>query len=82
MQKALKCAQKKEQELLYDTENKKSESNKKIANIHALTGNITKEKALKMVINAEAMSAMWNMIRFTDKGMEKKHIDSLHAPAS
>eukprot|EP00957_Ditylum_brightwellii_P167095 12720317-Ditylum_brightwellii.AAC.1 len=43
-QKVLKCAQKKEKENLKDAKTKWLESNKKLADIHALTGDVTKEK--------------------------------------
>eukprot|EP00957_Ditylum_brightwellii_P196054 14937520-Ditylum_brightwellii.AAC.1 len=49
------------------------ESNKTLAEIHALTGHSTPEKALKSIMNAEKMQQVWKKIRHTDK----KHIDSL-----
>eukprot|EP00957_Ditylum_brightwellii_P207019 15351088-Ditylum_brightwellii.AAC.2 len=82
MQKAVQIAQKKVKEILKDAKHKHFESNTKIANIHPLTGNVTKEQALKAIIHSEAMSTMWKKIKFTDKGMEENNLKLLQIPES
>eukprot|EP00957_Ditylum_brightwellii_P021904 1651886-Ditylum_brightwellii.AAC.1 len=42
--------------------------------IHALTGEIMTEQAMKANINAEDMANMWRKISFTDKGKRDNNI--------
>eukprot|EP00957_Ditylum_brightwellii_P211011 15365663-Ditylum_brightwellii.AAC.1 len=43
-------------EILKQSKEKQREHNRKVAGLHALTGNVTAEQVLKAIINAEDMA--------------------------
>eukprot|EP00957_Ditylum_brightwellii_P186973 14239238-Ditylum_brightwellii.AAC.1 len=53
-----------------------------MASIHALTGKVDKEKALKSIINAEKISTVWSKIAHTYKKNQHSSITSLKIPES
>ena len=61
-------------------QDKQAEYNKTIASINAVTGNITQEKALKSIVDAEEMAKVWNKIRHAYKKYKSGSISSLQIP--
>eukprot|EP00957_Ditylum_brightwellii_P068259 5181719-Ditylum_brightwellii.AAC.1 len=59
--------------IICKSKEKRRESNKTLAEIHALMGNTSTEKGLKSIMNVEKMQQIWKKIG----GADKKHIDSL-----
>eukprot|EP00957_Ditylum_brightwellii_P004765 362792-Ditylum_brightwellii.AAC.1 len=51
--------------------------NKQVAEIHALLGDITAEKAPKAIINVEDMANMWRKISYADKGNTENQLITL-----
>eukprot|EP00957_Ditylum_brightwellii_P011568 874449-Ditylum_brightwellii.AAC.1 len=56
---------------------KRREHNKKVAEIHALTGDTTAEHAMKAIINSEDMSNMSKKIAYADKGKRDNNLTSI-----
>eukprot|EP00957_Ditylum_brightwellii_P028184 2128579-Ditylum_brightwellii.AAC.1 len=85
MEKAItqiRTAQKEIKSILKQAKEKCDESNCQLAAIHALTCNVTEEKALKSIISAEQMSTVWKKILHTHKKNHHGSITSLRIPES
>eukprot|EP00957_Ditylum_brightwellii_P037063 2806361-Ditylum_brightwellii.AAC.1 len=73
----LKKAQKLVKHAIAQSAEKRQEHNKKVVGIHALTGEITAEQAMKAIINAKDMANMWKKISYADKGKQDNNITSI-----
>eukprot|EP00957_Ditylum_brightwellii_P041738 3160785-Ditylum_brightwellii.AAC.2 len=56
--------------------------NKKAAEIHTLSGDITTNHVFKAIINAKGMAQMWKKIGFADKKRKENNLTSIQVPAS
>eukprot|EP00957_Ditylum_brightwellii_P007462 564330-Ditylum_brightwellii.AAC.1 len=56
------------EEALIKAKEKRCDHNKKDANIHALTGSVSAEEALKVILNAKGMYNTRKNIKVADKG--------------
>eukprot|EP00957_Ditylum_brightwellii_P025746 1947880-Ditylum_brightwellii.AAC.1 len=56
------------------------EANREVSEIHALAGNTTAAKTLKLIQNAEYMLKVWKKIVHADKKKDKGSISSLQVP--
>eukprot|EP00957_Ditylum_brightwellii_P061092 4636037-Ditylum_brightwellii.AAC.1 len=80
--KALRAARTTVKEILQQAKEKCEAHNQKVVEIHALSGDVTKEHALKANINAETMSTMWKKIKFANKGSQDNNSMLIQNPAS
>eukprot|EP00957_Ditylum_brightwellii_P078909 5999522-Ditylum_brightwellii.AAC.1 len=68
--------------MLQQAKDKRKSHNQKLAEIHALSGDMTADHTPKAIINTKTMSNMWKKINFADKGSQNNNMTLIQFPAS
>eukprot|EP00957_Ditylum_brightwellii_P068698 5215117-Ditylum_brightwellii.AAC.1 len=79
---ALKNAKQRVVEVIKESKEKRRKHNKKVVEIHALSGNATAKQALKSISNTEDMAQMLKKICFAEKRRKKSNLTSIQVLVS